>query len=110
MQRYALALDLTDDAQLIAEYEQWHKAIWPEIKQSIITAGVLQMEIYRYGTRLFMLMEVDGQFSFEAKAAADAGNPNVQEWEKLMWKYQVPVPGAKPGEKWVLMDRIFALN
>ncbi|SEM38898.1 L-rhamnose mutarotase [bacterium A37T11] len=110
MHRYALALDLTDDAQLIKEYEHWHSNIWPEIKQSIINAGVQQMEIYRYGTRLFMLMEVDDQFTFEAKSAADANNPKVQEWEALMWKYQVAVPGAKPGEKWVLMNRIFALN
>jgi hypothetical protein len=25
----------------------------------------------------------------------------------LMWGFQKPIPWAKPGEKWVLMDRIF---
>ena len=67
------------------------------------------MEIYRFHTRLFMIMEVTENFSFEAKAAADAANEKVQEWETLMWKYQQALPGAKPGEKWKLMDRIFSL-
>ncbi|MNY83627.1 L-fucose mutarotase [compost metagenome] len=57
-----------------------------------------------------MIMEVNEAFSFADKAAMDAGNEKVQEWETLMWKYQQAVPGAKPGEKWIMMDRIFELN
>lgn len=109
MKRYALALDLVDDPTLIAEYEHYHEAIWPEIKESILGQEVTAMEIYRTGNRLFMIMEVTDQFSFEAKAAADAANPRVQEWEQLMWKYQQAIPSAQPGEKWVLMKKIFAL-
>ncbi|MBL7741874.1 MAG: L-rhamnose mutarotase [Chitinophagaceae bacterium] len=112
MKRYCLALDLVDDPALIAEYENWHRTgnIWPEIKESILDAGILQMEIYRTGDRLFMIMETEDTFSFERKAAMDAGNPKVQEWEKLMWKFQSPLPWTKEGEKWVLMDIIFALK
>ncbi|MBC7722851.1 MAG: L-rhamnose mutarotase, partial [Pedobacter sp.] len=55
------------------------------------------------------IMEVDNTFSFERKLAMDAANPKVQEWEQLMWKYQHGLPFAKPGEKWVLMDKIFQL-
>lgn len=109
MSRYALALDLVDDPQLIAEYEKYHQNIWPEIKESIASQGVTTMEIYRAGNRLFMLMEVDETFSFEKKSAADAANPKVQEWEQLMWKYQQAIPAAKPGEKWVMMNKIFQL-
>ena len=43
----------------------------------------------------------------QVKAALDATVPKVQEWEKLMWKYQVPLPWAKEGEKWIMMDQIF---
>lgn len=107
--RYCLALDLKDDPTLIAEYEQYHQRIWPEIEASIRESGITAMEIYRLGNRLFMIMETDETFSFEAKSAADAANPKVQEWETLMWKYQQALPLAKPGEKWLLMDRIFAL-
>ncbi|GAA4441113.1 L-fucose mutarotase [Pontibacter saemangeumensis] len=110
MKRYCLALDLKDDPALIAEYERWHKAIWPEIRQSILGAGITVMDIYRFGNRLFMIMETDDSFSFERKAAMDRANPFVQEWEQLMWKYQQDIPGAGPGEKWVLMDRIFSLQ
>ncbi|GAB3924740.1 L-rhamnose mutarotase [Mucilaginibacter myungsuensis] len=109
MTRYTLALDLVGDLTLIAEYEAYHKKIWPEIHDSIASAGVTDMEIYRFGNRLFMIMEVYDTFSFDAKGASDAANPKVQEWEQLMWKYQQAIPGAKPGEKWVLMDRIFKL-
>jgi L-rhamnose mutarotase len=108
--RYCLTLDLKDDPALIAEYKRQHQKIWPEITQSIKAVGIEQMEIYSLGTRLFMIMEVGEHFSFEKKAAADRHNPKVQEWETLMWKFQRPLPGARPGEKWRLMERIFELE
>ena len=108
--RYCLALDLKSDPELIAEYERYHQKIWPEITKSIQDSGIEDMEIYRRGTRLFMIMQVNDSFSFEAKANADTSNPKVLEWEKLMWKFQQPLPGAEPGEKWLLMDRIFKLE
>lgn len=110
MKRYALALDLNDDPVLIQEYEDYHRAVWPEIKQSITDAGIVSMEIYRFGNRLFMVMDVASDFSFERKGKMDADNAKVQEWEALMWKYQRAITGAKPGEKWVLMDNIFELK
>jgi L-rhamnose mutarotase len=110
MKRYCLALDLKDDVELISEYEAYHREVWPEIKKSILDSGITNMEIYRFGNRLFMIIETDDSFSFDRKAAMDASNPKVQEWEALMWKFQQPLPGSKPGEKWVLMDRIFELN
>jgi len=111
MMRYCFALDLVNDPQLIAEYEHWHKAenCWPEIKKSITGAGITSMEIYRTGNRLFMIMETDVTFDAAQKQAADANNPKVQEWEKLMWKFQQPLPWAKEGDKWILMDQIFQL-
>lgn len=109
-QRYCLTLDLKDDASLIAEYERYHERIWPEITRSIKGAGIENMEIYRLGTRMFMIMEVNETFSFEGKSKADRTNPKVQEWEQLMWKFQQPVAEAKPGEKWLLMKKIFALE
>lgn len=109
MTRYCLALDLVNDPQLIAEYEDYHRNVWPEIKKSITDSGIQNMEIYRAGNRLFMIMEVNDTFSFDRKGAMDAANPTVQEWEQLMWKYQQALPVAKPGEKWIIMDKIFNL-
>ncbi|MBI1226751.1 MAG: L-rhamnose mutarotase [Bacteroidetes bacterium] len=109
--KYHLALDLKDDPALIAEYERWHApgGVWPEVLESIKSQGIIGLDIYRTGNRLFMVMEVKEDFSFEKKAAADAANPRVQAWEELMWKFQQPLPWAKDGEKWVLMEKIFEL-
>ncbi|HEV3513593.1 MAG TPA: L-rhamnose mutarotase [Candidatus Sulfotelmatobacter sp.] len=108
--RYCLTLDLKNDPKLIAEYKRYHQKIWPEITRSIKDAGIEDMEIYLLGTRMFMIMEVNETFSFEAKSKADQLNPKVQEWETLMWKFQQALPEAKPGEKWMLMERIFSLE
>jgi len=108
--RFCLTLDLNDDPKLIAEYKRYHEKIWPEITKSIKDAGVLDLEIYLRGTRMFMILEVDESFSFEKKADADQKNPKVQEWEELMWKFQKALPDARPGEKWLPMERIFTLE
>ena len=110
MKRYCLALDLIDDDTLIAQYEEHHKNVWPEIIASIQNSGIMQLQIYRTGNRLCMLMEVNESFSFIEKAKADNANPKVQEWESLMWKYQQAIPLSKPGEKWRLMEKIFELS
>lgn len=109
MTRYCFALDLKDDPNLIAAYEEYHRSVWPEIIQSIKEADIKSLEIYRVSNRLFMIMETGPDFSFEKKAEADAHNPMVVQWEKLMWEYQQALPTAKPGEKWMLMDKIFNL-
>lgn len=108
--RYCLTLDLKDDPQLIADYKQYHQNVWPEIIQSLKDSGIEHMEIHLLGTRMFMIMDVTDKFSFEAKAKADRENPKVQEWEQLMWKFQQALPQAKPGEKWLLMERVFTLK
>jgi L-rhamnose mutarotase len=101
---------LKDDPKLIAEYRRHHEKIWPEITKSIRDAGIEDLEIYLLGTRMFMIMDVNEQFSFETKTKADHENLKVREWEELMWKFQKPLANAKPGEKWLLMEKIFKLE
>jgi L-rhamnose mutarotase len=108
--RFCLTLDLKDDPILIAEYKRYHEKIWPEITRGIKDSGIEDMEIYLLGTRMFMIMEVNESFSFEAKAKADQLNLRVQEWERLMGTFQKSLPQAKPGEKWLLMKRVFKLE
>ena len=108
--RFCLTLDLKNDSALIAEYKQYHQKVWPEITRSIRDAGIEDMEIYLFGTRMFMVMEVNDSFSFEKKSNADRSNRKVQEWESLMWKFQEALPDAQPGEKWLRMERIFKLE
>lgn len=111
-QRFCFACDLKDNPNLIEEYKKYHtpENAWPEITQSIRDAGIVDMQIFLTGNRLFMIMEVDESFDPERKAKMDADNPKVQEWEKLMWKFQQELPWAKPGEKWIAMEKIFELE
>lgn len=107
MKRHCLALDLKDDEALIAAYEEYHRNVWPEVLDSLKDSGIEHMEIYRISNRLFMIIEVEDSFSFEEKAKMDADNSKVQDWEVLMWDYQQALPIAKPGEKWLPMEKIF---
>lgn len=106
------ACDLVDNPELIEIYKRYHSKdnTWPEITKSIKDSGILDMEIYILANRLFMIMEVDESYTPERKQKMDAANPKVQEWEKLMWKFQQAPPGAKEGEKWLPMEQIFRLN
>jgi len=111
MKRFVFALDLADDPRAIAEYEAWHRAgrIWPAVVASLRQSGLTTLEIYRTGNRLCLILEAPDDFSLAAKAAADASNPQVQAWERLMWTFQRALPWAAPGEKWVRMQPIFSL-
>lgn len=110
MKRFCLTLNLKNDPQLIHEYEEHHKKVWPEIISSIKNSGIQDMEIYRFGTCLCMIMETGDDFSFERKQQMDTTNEKVQQWEELMWKYQQPFETAAKDEKWMLMNRIFDLK
>lgn len=110
MKRYCLTVDLKDDPELISEYDSWHCEVWEEIKQNILASGIIEMEIYRLGNRLFMIIETKDNFSFERKAAIDAANSKVQEWETMMGRLLQPLKNSKSGEKWVLMKKIYQLS
>ena len=72
MKKHCLALDLKDDDALIAKYEEYHARVWPEVLDSLSNSGINHMEIYRVGNRLFMIIEVEDDFSFDRKAKQDA--------------------------------------
>jgi L-rhamnose mutarotase len=110
--RLCLALDLVDDAALIAEYERWHRPGHTPgaVLASIHGSDIRQMEIYRTGNRMFMLIEADDDFSETAKAEADADNPHVQAWAALMKPFQQPVPAAGRDGTWIEATCIFRLS
>ncbi|MDX2196411.1 MAG: L-rhamnose mutarotase [Cytophagales bacterium] len=110
LQTLVMVTDLKDDDALIAQYEEYHRNVWPEIVLGIKNIGVIGMDIYRAGNRLVMLMTVPQDFDFSAQMATLASMPMQNEWENLMWKYQQALPFAKEDEKWVMTKIIFKLS
>lgn len=110
--QYCLTLELQDDDELIRLYEVYHQAgnVWPEVIKSIKDSGIKHMAIYRQGTQLMMIMDVDETFSFEQKSQNDLNNERVQEWELLMEKFQKIEQGNSHANKWKLADPIFSLH
>lgn len=108
--RHCLALDLQDDPALIAQYEAHHRAVWPEVLAHLRAQGVLELEIFRLGTRLVMVMDTDDAvFDPAAMAAAERDDPRLREWEALMWRFQAPTPWTPEGAKWMPMQAVFRL-
>ncbi len=110
--RYCLTLQLKDDLKLIEEYEKRHRPenIWKEVTDGIKKVGVIDSEIYRSGTQLFMILTVPEDFDFEKQMSTLAGLPRQAEWEEFMSKFQASDPNASSAEKWVKMKRVFKLS
>jgi L-rhamnose mutarotase len=108
--QFCLTLDLRDNVDLVREYEEYHKPgnVWPEVIDGIRATGILDMQIYRSGLQLIMVMTVSDTFSFEKKSLQDSLNPKVVEWERLMEKFQNKADGE--GGKWQEVENIFDLT
>ena len=106
--QHLLALDLKDDAALIAAYEAHHRAVWPEVRAHLARHGVVAMTIHRLGTRMVMVMTTDDAvFDAARMAQASIDDPVIARWEELMWTFQAPTPWTPAGEKWTPMDCVF---
>ena len=109
--RHCFALDLRDDPALIAQYEAHHRAVWPEVSAHLRRQGVRELEIFRLGTRLVMLMDTDDAvFDAQRMAVAEHDDPRLRAWEALMWQLQAPTPWTPVGAKWTSMSSIFHLD
>ncbi|PZU08254.1 L-rhamnose mutarotase [Sphingomonas sp.] len=107
MTRRVFALDLKDEAALIAAYEARHApgAVWPDVVRDIRDRGFLDMQIWRVADRLVMVAEVADDFP----RAGDPGLADtVARWEKEMDAFQQPI--RPDSEKWLEMSQIFALG
>ena len=111
VKRYCQTLDLRDNPELIAEYRRRHSKeyAWKEVLEGIRQVGILEMEIYLLGTRLFMIVETPLDFEWEIAMARLSTLPRQEEWEDYMAEFQLVKAGMSSAEKWQLMDRIFHL-
>ena len=111
VKRYCQTLNLKDNPELIAEYRKRHSKgeVWPETLAAIREVGILEMEIYILGTRLFMIVETPLDFEWDTAMDRMATLPKQEEWEAYMAVFQQAEAGASSAEKWQLMDRMFYL-
>ena len=107
MKRYCQTLTLVDNEKLIEQYVEVHKHVWPEIIEGQREVGILDMQIYRKGRHLFMIMDTVDDFNFERDMARLATLPRQAEWEAYVSQFQGVKADARSDEKWQLMERIF---
>ena len=107
VKRYCQTLTLVDDDNMIAKYVEAHAHVWPEIIQGQREVGILDMQIYRKGRSLFMIMDVKDDFDFQKDMAKLATLPRQAEWEAYVSQFQGCSANARSDEKWQLMERIF---
>ena len=110
MKRYCQTLDLKDDPELIAKYVKAHSEVWPIIQDGIKEVGILDMQIYCLGNRLFMIMDTVDGFDWEKDNARLATLPMQKEWEAYVAQFQGCDPDAPSTAKWTLMEKIFELD
>ena len=111
VKRYCQTLDLKDNPELIAKYVEAHDRYhaWPEIRAGIREVGILEMEIYILGNRLFMIVETPLDFDWDKAMARLATLPRQQEWEDYVAMFQACSSGASSNDKWQMMQRMFYL-
>ena len=110
--RYCKTIELRNDPILIETYKKMHakEAAWPEITQGMEEVGIIDMEIYLHGTKLFMIMDTESDFDHDKAMAALALKPRQSEWEALMSQFQDSSAEATANQKWQLMDRIYKMD
>ena len=107
MKRFCQTLTLVDNEQMIEKYVEVHKHVWPEIIQGQREVGIIDMQIYREGRHLFMIMDTVDEFDFKRDMSRLATLPRQAEWEAYVSQFQGAKAEARSDEKWQLMERIF---
>ncbi|MBR0299331.1 MAG: L-rhamnose mutarotase [Bacteroidales bacterium] len=110
MKRFCQTLDLRDDPEMIGQYVEAHAHVWPEVQAGMREVGILDMQIFRLGTRLFMIMDTVDDFDFVKDNARLASLPRQAEWEAYVAQFQGCDPDAPSADKWHLMEKIFEMD
>ena len=105
-------MELRNNPALIEAYKKAHAkgAAWPEITQGMKEVGIIDMEIYLLGTKLFMIMDTIADFDHDKMMAELALKPRQSEWESHMSQFQDSSAEATADQKWQLMERIYKMD
>jgi L-rhamnose mutarotase len=107
---YGMTLVLRDDPALAERYKEQHRQVRPEVVARLREIGVLEMQIFLVGRRLFLWMKTVDGFDPERDFARLGEDERYREWDALMRTMQEPAPEARPGEWWTPMELVFDLD
>ena len=110
--RFCKTMELKNDEALIKQYKEAHAkgAAWPEITNGMREVGILDMEIYLFGNKLFMIMDTVAEFDHDKAMTELAAKPRQSEWEEKMAQFQNTSKDASAAEKWQLMELIYKMG
>lgn len=91
-----------------AEYERFHRAVWPEVLAAIQRAGIRRYTIFRHGEWLFSYFELPEGMSLDSVGKALAEDEACRRWEVLM--DQLVDRSSCESEDWQLMREVFHVD
>lgn len=106
--RIGMVVKLKPD--LIGEYVERHKAVWPEVKTALRKVGIEKLSLFLFGELVFMYMEYRGQKPFEQAMAEYIKMPRVAEWETEMKKYKQVADGASEATGFTEAQEIYHME
>lgn len=102
-----LTANLVKDLKLQQVYLDYHAtqfAKWPEVSQGFCNARFQQLLVFKNERQLMLVISIPkGESLDKLNPLTTKNNPRVNDWNKLMAKYQEGIPGTKPGEVWVFL-------
>lgn len=109
-----LTANLVADPKLQQEYLNYHATQfekWPEVSNGFCNAQFQQLLVFKNGRQLIIVISIPkGADLDKLNPLTSKNNPRVDDWNKLMSKYQEGIPGTKPGETWVFLRSVGSLK
>lgn len=104
MRRFGQVIGVKPDR--IADYEQIHAEVWPDVLDLIRRHNIRNYSIFRHGTTLFAYFEYVGD-DFDADMAAMSAHQVNRDWWALTDPMQEPLPDRADGEWWKSIPEVF---
>lgn len=104
-----MTTDLVNDSAAISQYEYFHskQGVWPELKKANEASGISEIQIFRFGNRLVMMVTYPKNADLaKMDSLYVSADPKVKEWGLLMSAFQKSLPGVDSSQKWVKMKSI----
>lgn len=105
MPHYGFSLRIK--AEMIEQYDDLHRNVWPEMVASLEAMGVTEYSIFRRGQDLFLTLRCE---SFEGLLRGMEQSDVDRRWQAMMEPFWEPVPGQHPDEKFAMWREVFYMK